>query len=566
MSKRNEDSRSAPPPLPVPAPPKDGPVERAVPPPVPGAAPASLDSPAPPPPKPTSAVEVIDAPPASPPPDVGDLPKTGTGHRWKNAPAPPEPRTDEKTGDEDADEQLAWWRRKWDEAMEASPPWLVSFVFHLVLLLILALLTIPNPAIQSVMLVLDPSLATDEGLDDDEFQVEATDLDVETPEVSFDELSVEDPLAAMPEIELDLSGLTAAANINATSIGAALTGREEGNKKALLAQYGGTKTTEEAVKLALGWLARQQRADGSWSLTGPYSNGALTENRVAATAMALLAFQGAGITPTKGKYKAEVAKGSKVLLKMQGRDGFFRERNGSRHQQLYAHAQAMIAICELYGMTKDSKYKQPAQKAIRFAVKTQATEGGWRYQLGVDSDLSVTGWFLMGLQSARMAGLEVPRDTLYRITEFLDKVQTRNGSRYRYRVGEGGPTPSMTAEGLLCRQYLGWDQDDSRLVRGVRSLVERPINYRQMDVYYWYYATQVCHHQEGEAWEKWNAVMRERVPAAQIKVGREKGSWDPRTDAWGNLGGRLYTTCLSTYMLEVYYRHLPIYSYRKKKK
>lgn len=126
----------------------------------------------------------------------------------------------------------------------------------------------------------------------------------------------------------------------------------------------------------------------------------------------------------------------------------------------------------------------------------------------------------------------------------------------------------MTAEGLLCRQYLGWEQDDPRLVRGVRTLVARRIDYRggSPDVYYWYYATQVCHHQGGEAWERWNTAMRERVPQAQVKVGKEKGSWDPRRDAWGNLGGRLYTTCLSTYMLEVYYRHLPIYSYRKKKK
>jgi hypothetical protein len=122
----------------------------------------------------------------------------------------------------------------------------------------------------------------------------------------------------------------------------------------------------------------------------------------------------------------------------------------------------------------------------------------------------------------------------------------------------------MTAEGLLCRQYLGWEQNDPRLRKGVQVLVTQPINYSQTDVYYWYYATQVCHHQEGSAWTAWNAVMREEVPKAQVKDGQERGSWGPRTDQWGSLGGRLYTTCLSTYMLEVYYRHLPIYSYRKK--
>ena len=44
------------------------------------------------------------------------------------------------------------------------------------------------------------------------------------------------------------------------------------------------------------------------------------------------------------------------------------------------------------------------------------------------------------------------------------------------------------------------------------------------------------------------------------KNGPEAGSWDPTQDAWGYAGGRLYVTCLSAYMLEVYYRHLPIYT------
>ena len=39
----------------------------------------------------------------------------------------------------------------------------------------------------------------------------------------------------------------------------------------------------------------------------------------------------------------------------------------------------------------------------------------------------------------------------------------------------------------------------------------------------------------------------------------ERGSWDPQGDAWGSQGGRLYVTCMSLYMLEVYYRYLPLY-------
>jgi hypothetical protein len=47
----------------------------------------------------------------------------------------------------------------------------------------------------------------------------------------------------------------------------------------------------------------------------------------------------------------------------------------------------------------------------------------------------------------------------------------------------------------------------------------------------------------------------------QVHQGKERGSWDPnKDDTTGvNGGGRLFVTCLSACMLEVYYRHLPIY-------
>ena len=91
-------------------------------------------------------------------------------------------------------------------------------------------------------------------------------------------------------------------------------------------------------------------------------------------------------------------------------------------------------------------------------------------------------------------------------------------------------------------------------------MVKNPIGVSKADVYYWYYATQVCHHMEGDAWNRWNEAMRRELPAMQIKSGAEAGSWSSRQDEWGSRYGRLYQTCLSTYVLEVYYRHLPLYT------
>jgi len=174
----------------------------------------------------------------------------------------------------------------------------------------------------------------------------------------------------------------------------------------------------------------------------------------------------------------------------------------------------------------------------------------------------------MALQSARMAGLDVPTETLARVSRFLNLVERDGGRRYAYQEQDIA-TLSMTAEGLLCRQYLGWDQDDHRLQAGADFLIDNLPNWAQgrspnhdegeRDVYYWYYAAQVCHHLEGRHWRAWNRVMREVLPANQENKGRERGSWSPKGVRWGDAGGRLTITCLSIYMLEVYYRHLPIY-------
>ena len=328
---------------------------------------------------------------------------------------------------------------------------------------------------------------------------------------------------------------------------------------------------EAAVLKGLKWLARQQRSDGSWSLVGPYGSPGRIENTASATAMALLAFQGHGNTPVAGEYSDVVAKGWAYLSELEENGYYCREVSNPQHR-MYTQAQCSIAACELYGMTGDEQYRPSAERAVAYAVGAQDSKlGGWRYDPGRDSDLSVTGWFLMALESARMAELEVPQEALEKVARFLDRVQYDGGRQYYYRPGSE-PTPAVTAEGLLCRQYLGYKQDDLRMLEGATALNRQPITYARdrhvQDVYYWYYATQVCHHMENPTvgdkkytiWEDWNRVMQAVVPAHQTPDGPEGGSWDPSGDKWGDEGGRLYVTCLSIYMLEVYYRHLPIYS------
>jgi hypothetical protein len=454
-----------------------------------------------------------------------------------------------------------------EKAVRAAPPWLVSGVVHMIALILMGILYLSTNQ-DSNKVQIEAIYAETEGvqLEEDILQdpglMELT--DIKDPALSFDVMKVDDPFAVPPQLDpslLSLDATTSVSDMVAPSIGMALTGREKGAKEALLGAYGGNATTEGAVQRGLEWLVKQQNArSGLWSLQGPYSDGGGYENVLAATSMALLALQGNGQTHKSGKYQRNVERGADALVKMQDADGnFFREGGGGFNHRLYSQAQATIAMCELYGMTKDARYRQAAQKALDYAAKVQSPLGGWRYVPREDSDTSVTGWFVMAMQSGLMAGLTVQSPTLDGIRKYLDSATT-DGSLYSYQA-HGEPTLPMTAEALLCRQYLGWQHDDPRLRTGVEHLLQNLMSYEEQDLYYWYYATQALHHMGGDSWDKWNKVMRQAVPEHQVRAGREQGSWDPANDRWGNHGGRLYTTCLSIFLLEVYYRHLPIYKH-----
>ena len=331
-------------------------------------------------------------------------------------------------------------------------------------------------------------------------------------------------------------------------------------------RLGGSDASEAAVERGLKWLAKHQYADGHWSIhdlncTDHECKGhGSFQSDTAATGLALLTFLGAGYTHRSGEHQAVVERGLRWLRVHQKASGDL-FADDSQFVWLYSHGMAAIALCEAYGMSRDEALKQPAQRAIDFIVDAQHPEfGGWRYRPQFESDTSVSGWQLMALKSGEMAGLNVPQKTYDLVGKWLDSVESSPG-RFKYH-----PTKevglAMTAEGLLMRQYLGAKRTNSNLIAGADYLKARAPSESQRDLYYWYYGAQVMYHMQGEHWEEWNAALRNMLVNSQQKTGPTTGSWEPvgSTPAkWGLAGGRHYTTCLSLLMLEVYYRHLPLY-------
>jgi len=470
---------------------------------------------------------------------------------------------------------------------QVMPSWLTSFIFHIAIIIILALIPILLRQERSVDLFSGETTGQVEDGDDisfDSIEISTDELENTTDdsvvESDFTEVIEDTAFSEMADNELD-------AKIEMTEIGdfGPITGdptamksnvasRSAANRKQMAKARGGSDASERAVDLGLKWLARHQMKDGGWSFdhtrAGPDRTspnpGQMTEARFAATGMALMCFLGAGQTHLQGDYQETVKNGLAFLIKNQkatsNGGGSFFESQGS----LYSHGLATIAIAEAWSMTRDKKLRVPAQAAINYTVNSQDPGGGgWRYRPLQAGDTSVVGWQIMGLKSASMANLRVPERTILGSQKFLDSVQEESGAYYGYMRPERRRY-AMTAVGLLCRMYLGWKHEHPGLIRGVEYLDEvGPKIDTRSNMYYNYYATQVMIHYGGKEWKTWNGIMRDYLVKSQDQKGQKEGSWFFTDDAHRSMGGRLYCTCMSIMTLEVYYRYMPLYGDKAQK-
>jgi hypothetical protein len=470
------------------------------------------------------------------------------------------------------------------ELLKNLPAWLVSLVVHLIALLLLSLWYAAPDDAPAITLSTSVSMDDAEGQQGKWKELIEQAFEFEDPGADELENTVEqvgapndDPLA-LEAVEMPLRPpYTAAALADSAAsqlipappvpIGRMLSGRDPELRAHLVEEGGGTWQTEAAVARGLVFLARHQNPDGSWSLhdfaktpdcDGTCRGEGQVRSDVAGTALALLPFLGAGQTHRNGQYREEVRKGLQWLVQHQKYDGGLCDGG-----QMYAHGQAAIALCEAYALSHDEQLRQPAQMALDFIVRAQHRAGGWRYNPGQAGDTSVVGWELMALKSGQMAYLRVPRKTFEMSGRFLNRVQAdAYGGLYTYQPN-GRPTPAMTAEALLCRQYLGWPREHAGLRAGVDYLLKHLPDPRDPNIYYWYYATQVMHHFGGKPWETWNAQMSYALVGMQETKGHAAGSWAPVGEGtqggYANHAGRIYMTSLAICILEVYYRHMPLY-------
>jgi hypothetical protein len=343
----------------------------------------------------------------------------------------------------------------------------------------------------------------------------------------------------------------------------------------------------EPVELALRWLAAHQDDDGRWD-SDDYmkhdpegdkcegAGGALFD--VGVTGLAVLAFLGAGYTDrgavVENPYTKNVRMGLRFLLEAQDKEGCFGPR--AARNFMYNHAIATLAMCEAFWMTRNPRYRRPAEQGLLFLAAARNPGAGWRYGIRPgDSDTSVTAWAVLALKSGATSGFEVPVEAFADALKWIDAVTDPATGRVGY--AERGSEPArptelkkafppekseaMTAAGILVRIFCGQDpRGNEAISKGAWLCAAKPPAWNpadgSIDMYYWYYGTLALFQVGGATWRMWSEKMPDAIRRSQHPkgAGARAGSWDP-VGPWARSdGGRVYATALMAMSLEVYDR------------
>jgi hypothetical protein len=332
----------------------------------------------------------------------------------------------------------------------------------------------------------------------------------------------------------------------------------------------------ESLERALVWLSGQQETSGGFP-TDPLGQPGVTS-------LCTLAFMSQGHLPGKGKYGTTLDRGLHYVLDSQKKSGLIAREapdgpqvpHDTPHEigraSAYNHAISALMLSEAYGMVDkaDSKViKEAVEKALAVTLAEQRRKkhhdvdrGGWRYldsYQDVDADLSVVGWQIMFLRSARNAGFDVPKESINDAVEYVGRCFIPATGQFSYEIGGSLNSRGMTGAGILSLSLAG-KHNTPEAQKAAQWILGHPFDkYNQdeswLERYHYsvFYCCHAMHQMGGEYWKKFFPATADTL----LKNQNADGSWDPeRNDVrWGNS----FTTAMVVLGLSAPDQQLPIF-------
>jgi hypothetical protein len=336
---------------------------------------------------------------------------------------------------------------------------------------------------------------------------------------------------------------------------------------------------EICVDRALAWIATQQAADGSFP-TRPTAQPAVTS-------LCVLAFLSRGHQPGAGPYGAQLNHAIDFVLGCQMSDGLFSYETpepvfkitGSSYTATYNHAIAGLMLGEVFGHVsglRSKDVKQALQKALQYTRDLQIRpkkypndRGGWRYlriqghPMDADSDLSVTGWQLMFLRSARNAEFKVPQQYIDDAMDYVHRTWNERKGMFHYEISASQSdryTRGLMGSAILSLALGGQHQSPEALAAGdwllahpFREFSEQ-IGGSDRFFYSMYYCSQAAAQLGGHYW----AGIFPPIAGILLQVQHPDGSF-PLENRNDGMFGPVYSSALAVLSLTPAYQILPVY-------
>lgn len=308
---------------------------------------------------------------------------------------------------------------------------------------------------------------------------------------------------------------------------------------------------DRAIKKGLEYLRKQQKPDGSAS--EKYST--------ALTAMAVMAHFAAGHPPADKEHGPWLRKSINYVISKQNPDGYFGEGDGSR---MYGHGIVTLMLAEALGMPRSDEMDETIRKSLKSAVrvtvnaalvkKSPEHAGGWRYTPNAtDSDVSLSGWQILGLHATQQVGIPVPENVISGAVDYTRRMVNDDG-----KVGYQNPNDEHPAlRGLALLVFVIGHQDKSPVVKKIaQRMMDDPIAWKGEHFYYRaYYDAVGLSRAFPELWEKYLPKYETVLLPHQL----EDGSWDTSVDGEAKGAGPTYTTSMAVMALAVQRYVLPAY-------
>ena len=347
------------------------------------------------------------------------------------------------------------------------------------------------------------------------------------------------------------------------------------------------KQLDESVERGIAWLATQQRADGSFN--------SIKYAQPAVTSFCLLAFLAQGESPSGGEYQKTLTDSISFIVDQQKPNGLLSTTAPSKTPiprnvdfkslglaSVYNHAISALALAEAYGQStpEQAKKMKPAiEKAVQATLemqrwnKREVNQGGWRYltpRPSGDSDLSITGWQLMFLRSAKNAGFDVPKESIDIAVGYVKRcfLQDKDRKVFGYLVGNKTRlTRAMAGAGMLALAHAGRHGSEESIASGELILKTNFAQYNngrtlrlfknstQPDRYHYglFLCTQAMYQSGGKFWRQFFPPVVDVLLANQ----QRNGAWPP--EQIDPTMGSCYPTALCILSLSTPNQMLPIF-------